>query len=175
VLGKVEAVGPNARRVSGDVLPGASRVQLVVRRGAEETWISIAVGEPAEPLALAANLPEEALASAALETSSPVFVYAFVPASGVELVSLTLVNEATGDRLLREQPFPPPAKLDEAELAGADTDGDEVLDVDEPAPPVAVPDFVGLRLAPGPNPLRIATTDRLGRTRLESIIVTYVP
>ncbi|MBI4603880.1 MAG: hypothetical protein HY721_18140 [Planctomycetes bacterium] len=145
-----------------------------MRSGAEKAILDLPVGAAPEPLALAANMPEPALADGLVETTSPAFVYAFLPAEKDGLESVSVLNEATGLWCSRALPAEGGPRLDAPEHAGMDTDSDGVLDVDEALEEPPRVDFVGIQLAPGPNRLKVVSRDRRGRSRLETLTVTLV-
>lgn len=160
VVQKVDRLSGSAIRAVVATEEGTREARLGLTSAAESVEAAIPVASPPGPLAVPANLPEEALRTGEVETPRDVFVYAFLPAEGVDLAGVCILNETTGAWHQRDIE-PPEAEEEE----GAPEDVSEA----EEAPR---PDFLGVRLALGPNRLLIATFARDGTARLEELRVT---
>ncbi len=150
----IEALSRNAIRITVTTSPEIAAAALSLRASGDAMDARLQVGRPQKPLALPMHLPPEALEARKVETQSDDFVYSFVPADGVELASVCVLNATTGQWFQRD--------LD-AEAS------------DDRAEPPRV-DFLGTKLAPGANRLLIATFSRDGSSRLEEFVaVRRVP
>lgn len=145
----VRALSRNALRAVVSASPETREATLRLRVGERALDLKIAVGRASEPLALPANLPREALETGRLETVRDILAYGFLPAEGVRLASLSILNETTGGWFQR------------------DLEPERARDPSEP-PRV---DFLGVRLAPGENRLLVASISEDGTSRLEELVV----
>jgi len=163
------------------------RSGLAGREG--EVWLS--AGPHLPTLCVDDNISAEERAAGEVAIYSQYLTYGFLPQEGVTLGAVRLHNRTTGKWYRREylaekfrREAEPPAEVGEnfqpadPLLELPDTDGNGIPDFNEPPEekPQA-PDFVGVRLEPGVNPIDIVAVDEQGFASwdLLEVLAVYTP